>query len=115
MVLGVVGVGITGVLDIPTPMGEFVAVVVSGPVGSGLGMTTLRGCSFIIAAAAARLIADKFGGCCENVRKSDSVGTLTVHLEVASVLVGLISNEEKAAAVEAGMEAAILLSAVSQP
>ena len=66
VVLGVVGVGITGVLDPPTPMGEFVAVVVSGPVGSGLGMTTLRGCSFIIAAAAARLIADKFGGCWEN-------------------------------------------------
>ena len=66
---GVVGVGITGVLAPPTatPMGEFVAVVVSGPAGSGLGMTTLRGCSLIIAAAAARLMADKFGGCGVNV------------------------------------------------
>ena len=61
---GVVG-AMTGVLDAPAAIGELVAVVVSGPAGSGLGMTTLRGCSFIIAAAAARLMADKFGGCGE--------------------------------------------------
>ena len=58
--------GVTGVLPPPpAAIGELVAVVVSGPAGSGLGMTTRRGCSLIIAAAAARLMADKFGGCGE--------------------------------------------------
>ena len=69
--MGVVGCAIIGG-DVtlmpapPTAMGEFVAVVVSGPAGNGLGITTLRGCSLSIAAAAAMFIADKSGGFVEN-------------------------------------------------
>ena len=68
--MGVVGCVIIGVVALlpttPVAMGEFVAVVVSGPAGNGLGITTLRGCSLSIAAAAAMFIADKSGGFEEN-------------------------------------------------
>ena len=50
----------------------------------------------------AKLIADKLGGGGENASKSASVGTLTVHLDVATLVmeVGLPQRrEEKAAAV----------------
>ena len=95
----------------PAAAGELV-VVVSGPGGKGEGMITLRGCSLIIeleaaaaaAADTAKLMAERLGpeGGPEKASKSASVGTFTVHLEVATfedgvteVEVGLINRDEK--------------------
>ena len=103
---GVVG---TGVFEPPLLAGELV-VVVSGPVGRGEGISTLNGSLFIIleaaaaAEATAKLIAEilaapEFCGLeapGEKASNSASVGTFTVHFEVAMLdeLAGLINRVE---------------------